>query len=108
MGSGFAGLLGTMPVIAALEKYEHHQEGIHLLLTDAVMPEMSGRELAGRLIAGNLDLKVLFCSGYTDDAIVRHGILEEGIPFLQKPFTPNTLLRKVREVLDAHNDCNRR
>ena len=106
-GNGYT-VLEASNGIAALEKYEHHQEGIQLLLTDAVMPEMSGRELAGRLIARNLDLKVLFCSGYTDDAIVRHGILEEGIPFLQKPFTPNTLLRKVREVLDAHNDCNRR
>ena len=61
---------------------------------------MSGRQLADRLRERRPGLKVLFVSGYTDDAVVRHGILEPGIAFLQKPFSPEALARKVREVLD--------
>lgn len=77
-----------------------HAGPIPLLLTDVVMPQMSGRELAELMIAVRPDIKVLFASGYTDDAIVHHGVLEAGIAFLQKPFTPSSLARKVREVLD--------
>jgi len=73
---------------------------IHLLLTDVVMPEMSGRELTEQFARLRPDAKVLYMSGYTDDAIVRHGILGPGIAYLQKPFSPDTLARKVREVLD--------
>ena len=74
---------------------------IHLLVTDVVMPEGSGQQLARRLAQTRPETRVLYCSGYTDEAIVRHGILEPGINFLEKPFTADTLARKVREVLDA-------
>jgi FixJ family two-component response regulator len=65
------------------------------------MPQMSGPELAKRLATTRPAMKILCMSGYTDDAVVRHGALERGIAFIQKPFTPETLTRKVREVLDA-------
>jgi signal transduction histidine kinase len=74
---------------------------IHLIVTDVVMPGMNGRELWERLKVLRPDSRVLFMSGYTDDAIARHGVLEPGIAFLQKPFTPFSLAQKVREVLDA-------
>ncbi len=79
---------------------EQHKDPIHLMLTDVVMPRMSGRELAKRLGSLHPDMKVLYMSGYTDDAIVHHGILEERVNFIQKPFTLDGLARKVREVLD--------
>jgi len=79
---------------------EYANQEIHLLLADVVLPQMGGRELADRLKALRPDIKVLFISGYTDNAIVHHGALEAGVAFLQKPFSPTALARKVREVLD--------
>jgi PAS domain S-box-containing protein len=79
---------------------EQDDKKINLLLTDVVMPQMGGKELADQLKIPQPDIKVLFISGYTDDAIVRHGVLEPGTNFLQKPFSPSALTHKVREVLD--------
>jgi CheY-like chemotaxis protein len=91
----------------ALAIYEQHAGRIDLIITDVVMPQMSGRELAQSLETLHPGIKVLYMSGYTDDAIVRHGLLDREIAFLQKPFTPDALMRKVREVLDAPHDDGR-
>ncbi len=80
---------------------EGHVAPIHLLLSDVVMPNMSGPVLAKRLVERRPDMKVLCMSGYTDDSVVRHGMLDAHFAFIQKPITPETLARKVRDVLDA-------
>ena len=85
---------------AALALATAHEGPIHLLLTDVVMPGLSGRQVADQLKQLRPDTRVLYASGYTDDAVVRHGVLEAGIAYLQKPFTTGGLARKVREVLD--------
>ena len=85
----------------ALQISSRHHGPILLMVTDVVMPEMSGRELAQRLAPLRPDMRVLYMSGYTDDAIVKHGVLDAGIAFIAKPFTPDALAAKVREVLDS-------
>jgi signal transduction histidine kinase/ActR/RegA family two-component response regulator len=82
---------------------QHADERIHMLLSDVVMPRMNGRELADKLNTLRPELRVLLMSGYADEAIVRHGALEPGIAFLQKPFSPEILARKIREVLDRNS-----
>jgi two-component system cell cycle sensor histidine kinase/response regulator CckA len=84
----------------ALLLCEKHPGRIDLLLTDVVMPQLSGPELARRLAQTRPEMKVLCMSGYTDDSIVRHGVLESGVAFIQKPVTPTSLSRRIREVLD--------
>ncbi|MBM4278203.1 MAG: response regulator, partial [Deltaproteobacteria bacterium] len=84
----------------ALLLCEKFKERIHLILTDVVMPGMSGRKLVERLKQIHPEMKALYMSGYTDNAIVHHGVLEKGINFMQKPFTLESLTRKVREALD--------
>jgi two-component system cell cycle sensor histidine kinase/response regulator CckA len=80
---------------------ETHQGKIDLLLTDVIMPGMSGAELSKRIARRIPGIKVLFMSGYIDDSVVRQGISENEAAFLQKPFTPMSLAKKVREVLDG-------
>jgi CheY-like chemotaxis protein len=85
----------------ALLKCEDHPGPIDLLLTDVVMPRMSGRQLAERILTSRPGIKVLYMSGYTDDAVMRNGILDATLRFIQKPITPDALAHKVRDVLDA-------
>ncbi|MFZ5453375.1 MAG: PAS domain S-box protein [Thermodesulfobacteriota bacterium] len=85
----------------ALLTCERRKSPIHLLLTDVILPQMGGRELAERLTSLRPDLKVLYMSGYTENAIVHHGILNDDIGFLQKPFKVNVMVEKIREILDS-------
>lgn len=85
----------------ALKVCEEHEGLIHLLLTDVVMPQMSGKEVAKRLQSLRPETKVIYMSGYLDDSIARHGVLAQDVNFVQKPFSPKDLFLIVREVLDS-------
>jgi CheY-like chemotaxis protein len=87
----------------ALEISQKHRGPIHLMITDVVMPGMSGHELAHRLAPLHPKMNVLYVSGYTEDAITHHGVLDGGTALLQKPFRPSDLARKVCELLDRRN-----
>jgi PAS domain S-box-containing protein len=87
--------------VEALEVFEKMGRRIDLLITDVVMPRMGGPELAEHLLALAPELPILFASGYTDDAIVRHGVLKTNVNFIQKPFTIDDVTRKVRDLLDS-------
>jgi DNA-binding response OmpR family regulator len=96
--SGYRVVVAATPH-EALRVVDEDPQGIDLLMSDVVLPQMGGRVLAERLVAKTPTLRVLYMSGYTDDAIVHHGVLDSGTPFLQKPFTARALTNKVREVL---------
>jgi CheY-like chemotaxis protein len=86
--------------LALIERYaEQERRAVHLLLTDVIMPKMSGRELAAQFQRRFPEVRVLYMSGYASDAIVHHGMLDPGIDLLQKPYTPLALIRRVQEVL---------
>ena len=87
--------------IEAVRLCEQHERPIHLLLTDVIMPGMTGKDLADRVRALKPELKVLYMSGYTDDTISRSGVLDRSTAFLQKPFSQEGLASKVRDVLDG-------
>jgi two-component system, cell cycle sensor histidine kinase and response regulator CckA len=91
----------------ALVLCEKHKGEIDVLLTDVVMPRMSGRELAERLCPSRPDMKVLYMSGYTDDAVIRYGVRNSDVAFLQKPISPQTLTGKLREVIESKTGMGR-
>src|SRR5690606_36212178 len=95
---GYRVMAATMPA-EAIRIAEDHEGPLHLVITDLVMPGMSGQALADRLTSVRPETRVLFMSGYTDDSVVDRRILEGGAPFLQKPFTPDAVVAKVRELL---------
>lgn len=95
---GYAVLAARTPA-EAIQIFENHPGSIHLVVTDVIMPGMGGHHLASHLSAICPEMKVLYISGYTDNTIVHHGILDPGLAFLQKPFSPRALARKVSEVL---------
>jgi CheY-like chemotaxis protein len=84
----------------ALKLLREYLQPVHLLLTDVVMPEMNGKELYSQATIIKPTLKVVYMSGYTGNVIVHHGVLEKGVPFIQKPFSADTLSSKVRKILD--------
>jgi CheY-like chemotaxis protein len=98
--AGYAVLVATSGS-EALTICEGREDDIHLVLTDVIMPQMSGKAFAEQLAKVRPETKVLYMSGYTDDAIVHHGVLDAGTQFIGKPFNAGDLMRKVREVLDA-------
>jgi len=93
-------VIGAADGNEALRLAREHEGEIHLVVTDVIMPGMSGNELVAQLKSDRPQIEALYISGYTDKAIVHHGILDSGVAFLQKPFTVEGLAHKVREVID--------
>lgn len=97
----------STPVLAATNAHEAvavalaHPHAIHLLLTDVILPGASGRDAARQVVSMRPSIRLLYMSGYTDDASVHHGVLEPGLAFIQKPFSGDTLARRIRDVLAA-------
>jgi nitrogen-specific signal transduction histidine kinase/ActR/RegA family two-component response regulator len=100
---GYSVLMAATPA-EAMEKAKSHSDVIDLLMTDVVMPEMNGRDLAGQITALYPDIRLLFMSGYTANVIAHHGVLDDGVAFIQKPFSMADMTAKVREVLDKASD----
>ncbi|HEY0557189.1 MAG TPA: response regulator, partial [Thermoanaerobaculia bacterium] len=94
-------VLSAPDATQALTLSDHHAGPIHILVTDVVMPGLSGSQLAQQLVRRRPELLVLYISGYPEDSIAHHGVLSEDQHFLQKPFPPGQFLEKIREVLDA-------
>jgi CheY-like chemotaxis protein len=99
-GTGYT-VLEAGDASEALETAERYSAKISLLITDVVLPGINGRALAEQLVSRRPGTKVLYISGYTDDAVVRNGVLQSDIAFLKKPFSRHDLVLKVREILDA-------
>jgi len=93
-------VLAAMDGEEAVRIAESHEGPINLLISDVVLPHLGGRSLAERLLTLRPQLKILFLSGYTNEAIVRYGVLDSDFAFLQKPFTTSALAQKIRDVLD--------
>jgi DNA-binding NtrC family response regulator len=93
-------VIGAADPLEAQRIADGYRGKIQLLITDVVMPRLSGKELAKALVERRPDMKVLYMSGYTDSAIVNSGILQKEVAFLQKPFTPSALAAKVRDVIE--------
>ena len=104
LASGGYNVLETEDAENAVALCANHSGPIHLLLTDVVMPQMSGPAVAEKVRVLRPGIKVLYMSGYTDDAVVHHGVLTEDVPFIQKPFSPVALRRKVQEVLGGREE----
>jgi len=100
---GYSVLPAATPA-EAIDMAKAHADQIHLLMTDVVMPEMNGRDLAGQITALYPDIKLLFMSGYTANVIAHHGVLDDGVAFIQKPFSMADMTAKVRDVLDTASD----
>jgi DNA-binding NtrC family response regulator len=99
---GYAVLTSASPA-EALTMAREYQGEIHLLMTDVILPEMNGTDLAGGMLNIRPTIRTLFMSGYTADVIAHQGVLEKGVHFVQKPFTFDSLARKVKEALEARN-----